>query len=150
MLGQPHIIDVGFIRVAVRQLYRLFPKDKLVYTRCALCNGKETLPVAALHTGNQTNLSIQFNCSSVEHRIDAQPFHEIRVGFRIQVIPPVQRHVFSGQYRILPAVIDSIIEIGLFILSVQQSLLLPQLLFISFLHHIPFLRINSKHILPLW
>ena len=56
----------------------------------------------------------------------------------------------SGQYRILPAVIDSIIEIGLFILSVQQGFLLPQLLFISFLHHIPFLRINSKHILPLW
>ena len=124
VLSQPHVIDIGFVRIQIRQHNRLFPKAKIVDAVGALCNRKEAFSVIALYPNHKTILAIQINCSGVEHRVDSQPFQKKRVRFRIQIVPPVQRHMVTGEHRIFPPQVDTIIKRRFLIFAAEQFFLL--------------------------
>ena len=123
MLGQAHIVDVGLLRAGIRQQNGLFPEVEALHRAVALRYAEKALAVVALDACHKVILAVQLDGTGVEHGVHTQTLHEVGVGFRVQIEPPAQRDALPGQHRVFPAVIDAVVEIGLFVLAYQISVL---------------------------
>ena len=110
VLGQTHIVDVGLLRIQIRQLHGIIPEPEPVHRAVALRQRKKGFAVVALHPGHQIVFPVPVQGAGVEHRIDAQPLHEIRVPLPTEVVFPERRDVVPGQHRVAIAVKDPVIE----------------------------------------
>ena len=136
VFGQTHIIYVCFLRAGIRKLYRVIPEMKSIDSCITLCYCKERFTIISFYTDNQIIFSIQFNSTGIHHCVDSKAFLEIGVCLRIQVISPLNRRKFSCQYRILIAVINSIVKICLLIFSCDQFLYFRFFNVILFIQHL--------------
>jgi len=123
VLSQPHIVDIGLLRAGIRQQNGLFPEVEALHRAVALCHAEEALAVVALNAGDQIILAVQLDGTGIEHSVDAQTLHEVRIRLRVQVEPPAQRDGFAGQHRVFPPVVDAVVEIGLFVFAGQVGIL---------------------------
>ena len=111
MLGQAHIVDVGFLGAGVGQLNGLVPKAEALHGGVAFRHAEKALAVVALDAGYQIILAVQLDGTRVEHGVDAQTLDKIGVGFGVKVKAPFQRDHLAGQHGVLPAVIDAVVKI---------------------------------------
>lgn len=145
MLGQAHIVDVGFLRAGIGQHHGIIPEVEAVDACIGLRNGEEGLAVVALDADNEVELAVQVDRAAVECGVDAQALHEIGIGFGIEVISPVHRRKFAGEHGIFVALVDAVIDVGddilagdqlihlrLFdvVIGMQHNLFLPPVFFI--------------------
>ena len=111
MTGEPHVIDIYFLRIQILQLNRIFRESETVCTIPAFGNGKKGFPVAPFDPGDQTVFVVMIDGTRVEDRVDAQPLLKIRIGLRVQIISPGERNMITCQDRIFISVKDPVIEI---------------------------------------
>ena len=111
MLGQAHIVDVGFLRAGIGQLNGLVPEAEPLHGGVALCHAEKALTVVALDAGYQIVFAVQLDGARVEHGIDAQTLDKIGVGLWVKVKAPFQRDHLAGQHGVLPAVINAVVKI---------------------------------------
>ena len=88
MFCKTHIVYICLFRANIRKLYRIIPEAETIYTVITLCDSEKRLPVISLNTRNKTVFTVQIYSTRIHNRIDPQPFHKIRVGFRIKVKSP--------------------------------------------------------------
>ena len=124
MLGQTHVIDVGVRIIGLGDDTGRLPETETVDAIVALGDGKERLAIVALYPGDQVELAVELDGAGIEHRIDAQALHQERVGLRVEIITPVQRHMVRGQYRVLVTQEDAIARQYRRVLACQQGFLL--------------------------
>ena len=136
MLGQTHVINVGFLCAGIRQHNRVIPEMEAVDTSITLCNSKERFSVIALHADNEMILSIQINRAGVHHSVDAETLHKVRIRLLIQIISPVNRSELSCQHRILIAVINTVVKICFCVLSCHKAVYLGFFHIILFIQHL--------------
>lgn len=72
MLGQAHIVDVGFLRAGIGQHHGIIPEVEAVDACIGLRNGEEGLAVVALDADNEVELAVQVDRAAVECGVDAQ------------------------------------------------------------------------------
>ncbi len=124
VLRQTHIIDVGLIRIQIRQHNGLFPEAEVVDAVFAFCHGEKIFPVIALYPNHQTILAVQIDRSGIKHGIDTKTLQEKWICLRVQIIPPVQRHMIPGQHRIFPMHINAIAKRRFLVFVAEQLFLL--------------------------
>ena len=124
MTGEPHVVNIYFLRIQILQLNRIFREPEAVCTISAFGYGKEGFPVAPFDPGDQTVFVVMIDGARVEDRVDAQPLLKIRIGLRVQIISPGERNMISCQDRIFISVKNSVIEICFPIPAGQQAFLL--------------------------
>ena len=129
MLGQTHVINVGFLCAGIRQHNRVIPEMESVDTSITLCNSKERFSVIALHADNEIILSIQINRAGVHHSVDAETLHKVRIRLLIQIISPVNRSE-------LIAVINTVVKICFCVLSCHKVVYLGFFHIILFIQHL--------------
>ena len=123
MCGEPHVIDIGSRFAVFRHGNRAVPEAEIVHSVRALSHCKEGFAVCSLHTYDENVFSIPFDGTAVHCRVYAETLHQIRIGFRIEVITPEKRGVFSCDYRVFVTFVNSIAFYWL-ILSCYEGLVL--------------------------
>ena len=92
VLCKSHIVDICFLRAGIFKEDRPVPKPETVKPAVALRDSEKRLAVRPLDPGNEVILSIQADCTGIQHRIYPEPLLEERIRSRIKVIPPGQRN----------------------------------------------------------
>ena len=111
--GQAHVIHVGRGLPPLRHRDGTVPEAEVVHPVRALRHGEVALPVGAFHAAHQDILPVPLDGAAVEHRMDAEAFHQVRICLLIQVIPPEQRGVLRRQNGILISFVNPVSEDGL-------------------------------------
>ena len=122
---EAHVIDIGFLRLEVRQAHRVIPELEPVHAGLAFGDGEEGFAVPAFDARHQDNVALPFHRADVEDAVDAQPRHQMRIGGVVEVVAPGQRRVLGGQDREFVAVEDAVAVLLFAVWALQQ---LPVLL----------------------
>ena len=101
MRRKAHIINIGSRNHIFGHRNRIIPKTEIVNAIRTLGHRKKRFTVGTFHTYYQQVLAVPFNCSGIQCSVHTDTLHQIRVGFRIQIITPENRSMGSRQYRIL-------------------------------------------------
>ena len=124
MLCQSHIIYIGSRHHVIRHGDRLLPEAEVVDAIRTLCHRKVTLAVSTLNTHHQTVFSLPFNGTCVQRCITHNTLHQVRVVLLVEVVFPLQGHVFSCYHRVLVLLVNTIPPFHGFILLCQQLLMM--------------------------
>ena len=108
MPGQAHIVDVGLFGAGVGKAHGVVAEPEAVYGAVALGYGKEGLSVIALDSCYEVILPVHIQRTAVEHGVDAEALHEVRVGLGVHVIPPEKGRVVGSEYGVLIPAIDTV------------------------------------------
>ena len=137
MLGDPHVVDVGFLRADIGQLYRMIPEAETVHPAVAFRHRKKGLAVVSFYPGDDVVFPVPVKRAGVEHRVDAQPLHEIRVAVFVEIVFPEGRHMSAGEHRMHITVDNPVVKGAFFILFPDQLLVFFQDPCLVFLKHAP-------------
>ncbi len=148
MLGEAHVVHVGFFRAGIGQKNGIIPEAEVIHAVIAFRHGEEGFAVAALQPGHHIIFAVQINGTGIEGGIHAQPFHEMGIGFLIQIIFPEKRNMLPGQYRVHKTVINAIIIVRHNVFPGDEGFLLLQFLFIARVNHGAPPSVFSGH--PVW
>ena len=106
--GETHIVNVGRRLTVLRHSDRTVPETEIVHSVRALCHREERFAVSGLDTYNKDVFSVPFDSAAIHRSVDAEAFHQIWIGHRIEVITPEKRGVFAGDYRVFVTLENSI------------------------------------------
>ena len=109
--GDAHVIDVG-LRLELGQVDGLGPEAPAVDAVGALGDREEALAVVALEADDHVDLPLPVERAGVERGIDAEAFHQERIGLRVEVEAPLDRRVAVGDGRVSEALEHAVVPLG--------------------------------------
>ena len=115
-------------------MHRVIPEPEAVHTIVRLGDCKEALPVIPLDTRDQRILSVQHERAAVEYAVHAQALHHMGIRLRVHVVHPEGRNMLPCQHRILPPVIDAVIEMLVFPVGTPNQRFIRRIQFLIALH----------------
>ena len=120
MLGDAHIIDVRGRNHVVGHGDGFFPETEVVDAVGTLGHSKVTLSVGTLHTDYQTILAFPLDGTGIQSSITHDALHQVRVILLVEVVFPLQGHMFGSHNRIFVLLVDTIAPLHGFVLTTQQ------------------------------
>ena len=113
VIHEAHVVDVRVWILRLGNHARLIPETEIVDAVFRFSNREETFPVPALDPDTNHNFPVPLDGTGIESRIDAEAFHQERIGFRVQIVAPFKRYVGVGHDRVEIAFIDAVIPGGI-------------------------------------
>ena len=105
---ETHVIDIRGRLSIFRHRDRIRPETEVIHTIRTLCHSEERLAVCALNPGDKDILPAELDGTGIHDGVDAEPFHQIRVGLLMEIVTPFQRSVSRGKHRIHIALVNTI------------------------------------------
>jgi len=112
MEDDTHVIEVG-LSGDFRNIEWLVPETEVVDAVFGFANREKALPVVAFGPDDHVHFAVPVEGTGIEGGIDSHPFHEEGIGFRVEIVAPFGRHVPVSYHRILEALKDAIVPVGI-------------------------------------
>ena len=106
--GEAHVVNVGGGFSPFGHGDRTRPEGEVVHAVGALGHGKEGLAVGPFHTDYQDVFVAPLDGAGIQRSVNADPLHQERIAFLVQVVAPLQRGVLPGEDGILVAFINTV------------------------------------------
>ena len=97
---EPHVIDVDVRIVGLGQDDGIIPKAETIDAACAFGDGEKALAIDPFDAGDEINPPVEFDRAGIEHAVDAQSLHQMRIRLVIQIVTPKDRRMLGGQHGI--------------------------------------------------
>ena len=106
--GQAHVVHIGGGFSVLGHGDRMRPELEMVHAVGAFRHGEEGFAVRPFYPGHHHILAVPFDGAGIEYGMNADPFHQIRIGFRIQVVAPGERGMLGREDGMLVALVNTI------------------------------------------
>ena len=106
--GQAHVIDIGGGFAPFGHRNRARPELEVVHAVGTFRHGEEGFPVGRFHAGHQDVSILPLDGAAVEDGMDAEAFHQVGIGLRVEVVTPLQGRVRRRQDGMFPAFEDAV------------------------------------------
>ena len=104
VLHESHVVDVGVEALGFRDHAGFVPEAESIDAAFRFRDGEKAFSVPALDAHADDDFSLLLDGARIERGVDSEALHQERIGLRIEIVAPFQRHVVSTEFLRLMSV----------------------------------------------